>query len=76
MSSAALPEQGRLPENITHFARALRRAGLPVGPGHIADAIRAVAAVGFAEREAAASIARDGQRCAKPHRHREEMNQL
>ena len=51
MSSAGLPEQGRLPENITHFARALRRAGLPVGPGHIADAIRAVSAVGFTERE-------------------------
>jgi uncharacterized protein len=51
MSSASLPETGRLAENITHFARALRRAGLPVGPGRVADAIRAVAAVGFTERE-------------------------
>ncbi len=53
--SAALPETGRqigrLPENIAHFARALRRAGLPVGPGRVADAIRAVAAVGFTARE-------------------------
>ncbi|NEY88711.1 vWA domain-containing protein [Tabrizicola oligotrophica] len=46
-----LPETGRLAENIAHFARALRRAGLPVGPGRVADAIRAVAAAGFAERE-------------------------
>jgi uncharacterized protein len=43
--------QGRLAENITHFARALRRAGLPVGPGRVTDAIRAVAAAGFTERE-------------------------
>ncbi len=49
--SGALPETGRLSENIAHFARALRRAGLPVGPGRVADAIRAVAAVGFTERE-------------------------
>ena len=42
---------GKLPENITHFARALRRAGLPVGPGRVADAIRAVEAAGFSERE-------------------------
>lgn len=46
-----LPDTGRLAENITHFARALRRAGLPVGPGRVADAIRAVAAAGFTERE-------------------------
>ena len=51
MSGADLPEQGRLAENIAHFARALRRAGLPVGPGRVADAIRAVAAVGFTQRE-------------------------
>lgn len=49
--TAALPETGRLAENIAHFARALRRAGLPVGPGRVADAIRAVAAAGFTQRE-------------------------
>ena len=27
-------EDGRLAENIAYFARALRAAGLPVGPGH------------------------------------------
>ena len=28
-------EDGRLAENIVHFARALRAAGLPVGPGAV-----------------------------------------
>ncbi|WP_212526129.1 VWA domain-containing protein [Actibacterium sp. MT2.3-13A] len=46
-----LPEEGKLAQNITHFARALRRAGLPVGPGKVIDAVRAVAAAGFTERE-------------------------
>ncbi len=45
-----VPEDGRLAENITHFARALRRAGMPVGPGRILTAIRAVEATGFTER--------------------------
>jgi uncharacterized protein with von Willebrand factor type A (vWA) domain len=41
----------RLPENIMQFARALRAAGLPVGPGKAIDAIEAVKAVGIGERE-------------------------
>ena len=45
-----LPENPRLAGNITHFARALRRAGLPIGPGRVIDAIRAVEAAGFTER--------------------------
>ncbi|MGR3322734.1 MAG: vWA domain-containing protein [Pseudooceanicola sp.] len=40
----------QLAANITHFARALRRAGLPVGPGRVIDAVRAVEAAGFTER--------------------------
>ena len=44
------PENGRLVENIVWFARALRKAGLPVGPGRVVEAVRAVAAVGFSER--------------------------
>ena len=48
--SLPLPEHPRLTHNITHFARALRAAGLPVGPGATLDAVRAVAAVGFTER--------------------------
>jgi uncharacterized protein with von Willebrand factor type A (vWA) domain len=46
-----LPEDGKLAENIAHFARALRKAGLPVGPGRTLDAVRAVAAAGFARKE-------------------------
>jgi uncharacterized protein with von Willebrand factor type A (vWA) domain len=46
-----LPDSPKLAANITWFARALRKAGLPIGPGQVLDAIRAVAAVGFSERE-------------------------
>ncbi|WP_299937788.1 VWA domain-containing protein [uncultured Pelagimonas sp.] len=45
-----LPENPRLAQNIIHFARALRRAGLPIGPGRVIDAIRAVEAAGFSDR--------------------------
>lgn len=45
-----LPENPKLVNNLTHFARALRKAGLPVGPGAVLDAVRAVAAAGFSER--------------------------
>ena len=45
-----LPDNPQLTRNITHFARALRVAGLPAGPGRVADAIAAVAAAGFGER--------------------------
>ena len=33
---------GRLAENILYFARALRAAGIPVGPGSVLDALEAV----------------------------------
>jgi uncharacterized protein with von Willebrand factor type A (vWA) domain len=45
-----LPENPRLAQNILHFARALRRAGLPIGPGRVIDAIRAVEAAGFTDK--------------------------
>ena len=41
---------GRLIENIVHFARVLRAAGLAVGPGRVIDAVRAVQAVGITNR--------------------------
>ena len=41
---------GRLSENIMHFGRVLRRAGLPIGPGQIIDAINAVTQVGLGHR--------------------------
>ena len=42
---------GRLPENIAHFGRALRAAGLPVGPRDVVEAIGAVEAAGLGSRE-------------------------
>ena len=33
---------GKLADNIMHFARALRIAGLPIGPGKVIDALRAL----------------------------------
>ncbi len=50
LGDLGLPEEGRLSDNIVHFARALRRAGLPVGPGRVVDAIRAVEAAGFSQK--------------------------
>ena len=41
---------GALAENVLHFARALRAAGLPVGPGAALDAIAAVEIAGVRER--------------------------
>ena len=34
--------EGRLAQNIVYFARALRAAGIPVGPGSVLDALEAV----------------------------------
>jgi uncharacterized protein len=44
-------EGGRLLENIMYFARALRAAGLPIGPGKVLAAVEAVRAVGLESRE-------------------------
>jgi hypothetical protein len=46
----ALPA-GRLVENLMFFARTLRAAGLPIGPGRVAEALRAVEAVGISRRD-------------------------
>ncbi|MCY4317119.1 MAG: VWA domain-containing protein [Roseovarius sp.] len=45
-----LPENPKLTHNITHFARALRKTGLPAGLGRVLDAIRAVEAAGFVSK--------------------------
>jgi len=51
--SEAEPEKsgGKLVDNIMFFARALRVAGLPIGPGKVIDAIRAVEIAGITRRE-------------------------
>ena len=42
---------GMLAANIAHFARALREAGVPLGPGAVLDALAAVEAAGIGDRE-------------------------
>jgi hypothetical protein len=44
-------KSGRLSENILYFARALRAAGLPVGPGAVLDALEAVNVARIGGRE-------------------------
>ncbi|NKB49845.1 MAG: VWA domain-containing protein [Alphaproteobacteria bacterium] len=57
-AQAALPnvdgggrDGGKIAANIMHFARVLRAAGLPVGPGKVLDGFRAVETVGLGNRE-------------------------
>lgn len=48
----ALPiNDGRLAENIVHFARALRKAGVKVGTSQVSNAIGAIQVAGFTRRE-------------------------
>ena len=49
-ATAADPE-GRIADNIVYFARALRKAGLRVGPAAVTDAIQAVLVAGIGTRE-------------------------
>ena len=54
--AAAAPEpraqhRGHIAENVVHFARTLRAAGLPIGPGRVIDAIRALEVAGIARRD-------------------------
>ncbi len=44
-------EQGTLVDNITHFARALRISGLPIGTGQTVKAIKAVETAGLQNRD-------------------------
>ena len=42
--------EGKLPENILYFARALRDAGLRLGPASVVEAVEAVKAAGLGSR--------------------------
>ena len=44
-------DDGRMADNIVYFARALRKAGLRVGPASVKDAIEAVLAAGIGSRD-------------------------
>ncbi len=46
-----LPDNPRLVANLTHFARALRKAGLKLGTDRVMQAVAAVAAAGFTSRQ-------------------------
>jgi hypothetical protein len=48
--SESARHDGRLVANLMHFARTLRAAGLPVGPGKVLDAVAAVEEVGITDR--------------------------
>jgi uncharacterized protein with von Willebrand factor type A (vWA) domain len=41
------PVEGKLAENVIYFARVLRRAGLPIGPAKVVDALKALQTVGI-----------------------------
>ena len=49
--AAAEPGGGRLAENVMHFARVLRTAGLAIGPDRVIDAVRALEVTGLARRD-------------------------
>jgi hypothetical protein len=51
MDPAAPEQSGRLAENIIYFARALRAAGIPVGPGAVLDALEAVTSAAIGTRD-------------------------
>ena len=48
--STKMESGGLLSENIMHFSRVLRRAGLPIGPCQILVALRAVVQIGLSDR--------------------------
>src|SRR6195256_1632165 len=43
--------QGQLADNILYFARALRAAGIPVGPGAVLDALEALSVARVGARD-------------------------
>ncbi|HJQ57024.1 MAG TPA: VWA domain-containing protein, partial [Vineibacter sp.] len=51
IATAPLKPEGKLVANIMNFGRALRAAGLPIGPGRVIEAVRAVEASGLQRRE-------------------------
>jgi hypothetical protein len=50
-AAAPPPAEGKLLANIMNFGRTLRAAGLPIGPGRIIEAVRAVETAGLQRRE-------------------------
>src|SRR5881409_1731105 len=44
------PPTGQIADNVVGFARALRAAGLPVGPGAVIDALKALQVIEIGSR--------------------------
>ena len=42
---------GHMADNVMHFARVLRTAGLPIGPDRVIDAVKAIEAAGIDRRD-------------------------
>jgi uncharacterized protein with von Willebrand factor type A (vWA) domain len=51
MTNPAANTDGRLADNVVHFARTLRKAGMRVGPASVVDAIDAVLTSGIGSRD-------------------------
>jgi len=51
LSAGASTADGRLAENVMHFARVLRAAGLPIGPDRMLDAVRSLEVAGVERRD-------------------------
>jgi uncharacterized protein with von Willebrand factor type A (vWA) domain len=51
MTPSSATSDGRIADNIVYFARALRKAGMRVGPASVIDAIEAVLAAGIGSRD-------------------------
>ena len=49
--TATSDSTGHLAENVMHFARVLRGAGIPVGPDRVIDALKALEVAGIARRD-------------------------
>src|SRR3954462_7271907 len=45
-AGVSTPREGRMAENVMHFARLLRAAGLRIGPDRVVDCVRALALPG------------------------------
>ena len=50
MAPQPISPPGMLADNLAHFVRTLRAAGMPVGPGHTLSAARALGAIDTTER--------------------------
>lgn len=51
MNATGQEKGGHIAANIMHFARVLRAAGLPIGPGQVIDAVQAVKSTGLGRRD-------------------------